>query len=64
MRGCNWQLEYPKEFPRCQEPATEVVYELDGKTPQGKLCPKHAKEWDMFRLGVNARIGAQFVQKN
>ena len=64
MRKCNWQLEYPKEQPRCDEPATEEVFELDGKTHQGWLCLKHAKEWDRFRMSTNAQIGAEFVSRN
>lgn len=71
---CNWEIKYGDPRTRCQEPATVEVFELSGAArwengkvvndppkSQGKLCPKHAKEWDMFRLGVNAKIGAGFV---
>ena len=63
MRKCNWQLEYPKDFPRCQEPATEEVFELNGQH-QGWLCPEHAAEWDRFRMAVNAKVGAEVVSRN
>jgi len=61
---CNWEIKHGDPRTRCQEPATEVVYELDGITPQGKLCPKHAREWDTFRIGVNATIEGMFISKN
>ena len=64
MRKCRWALDYPKCLERCQEPATEEVFELDGKTHQGWLCPIHAKQWDQMRLAINAKIGAEFVSRN
>ena len=60
MRHCKWDTKYPridKEF-RCGKPATVEVFELDGKTHQDWLCPEHASQWDTFRLGVNASVGA------
>ncbi len=71
MRKCGidtWNMfEQRHEDPiniTCQEPATMPVYELNGKTPMGKLCPKHAKEFDQLRLGVNAFVGAKYVSRN
>lgn len=65
MKHCKWDTQYPNTDPRlkCGKPATVEVFEMDGKTHQGWLCPEHAKEWGMFRLGVNAQVGA-IVNKN